>query len=68
MIQCDINPAYHSSIYPSEDIIYTYQKYVVLVANLINIPYKIVDIIDLFCSLIINYKVIYKPILIENYV
>lgn len=60
--------AYHGSIQLQENIIYICEGYSAHVAGWTNASHETGNIINSLYSSIINYKVVQKPISIENYV
>lgn len=67
-IQRNVNSAYHGPINLQENIIRACQGYSALTAGLTNASPKTSDMVNSFCSSIINYEALYKPSFIENYV
>lgn len=66
-IQHSINSAYYEPIYLRKNIIRACHGYQVLTTSLTNSELKTLDMVNSFCSSIINYKGVYKSSTTENY-
>lgn len=67
-IKHNIKPAFHNLIHLWRNIIRACHRHLATVAGLTNPLNDTFDIINLLCSSIINYKIVYKPVIISIYV
>lgn len=67
-IQQDVDIVYHGIVYLCKNVIQTYKDYLILSAGFNNLFLKILGFINNLYISIINYKAIYKPCSIHNYI